>query len=54
MSKAEMKELLEKFDEHIDPMPEEQKSYILGFMEGVCQMSEKILKDKETRVFQEV
>lgn len=54
MSNLEMKNLLEKFDEQIDPMPEEQKSYILGYMEGVCQMSEKLLKEKESRVLQEV
>ena len=54
MSNAEMKERLEMLDERIDPMPDEQKSYILGFMEGVCQMSEKILQEKESRVFQEV
>lgn len=54
MSTTEMKKLLEKFDEQIDPMPEEQKSYILGFMEGVCQMSERILSEKESRVLQEV
>ena len=53
MSSAEMKTILEKFDEKIDPMPEAQKSYILGFMEGVCQMSEKMIKT-DTRVLQEV
>ena len=41
MSEKEMKSRLENLNKHIDPMPEEQKSYILGFMEGVCQMSEK-------------
>lgn len=36
---------LENLDKQISPMPEEQKSYLLGFMEGVCQMSEKQRKE---------
>ena len=47
MSEKEMKSRLENLNKHIDPMPEEQKSYILGFMEGVCQMSEKIRKESQ-------
>lgn len=45
MSINEMKSRLENLSQQIDPMPDEQKSFILGFMEGVCQMSEKL---KET------
>ena len=54
MNNTEMRNFLENFDKQIDPMPEEHKSYILGFMEGVCQMSERVLRDKESRVLQEV
>lgn len=45
MSELERKEKLEKLDKQISPMPDEQKSFILGFMEGVCQMSEKHRKE---------
>lgn len=45
MSKEERKERLENLSNRIDPMPDEQKSFILGFMEGVCQMSEKSRKE---------
>ena len=41
MSEMEMKERLEKLSHEIDPMPSEQKSFILGFMEGVAQMSDR-------------
>lgn len=44
MSKEERKERLENLCKQIDPMPDEQKSFIMGFMEGVCQMSEKSQK----------
>lgn len=47
MSELERKEKLEKLDKQISPMPDEQKSFILGFMEGVCQMSEKHRKEAE-------
>ena len=49
MSVAEMQERLNNLSEQIDPMPEEQKSYLLGFMEGVCQMSEKNRKETESK-----
>lgn len=45
MSEKEMKNRLENLDNKISPMPEEQKSFLLGFMEGVCQMSEKQRKE---------
>ena len=45
MSEKEMKNRLENLDKQISPMPEEQKSFLLGFMEGVCQMSEKHRKE---------
>jgi hypothetical protein len=45
MSEKEMKNRLENLDKQISPMPEEQKSFLLGFMEGVCQMSEKQRKE---------
>lgn len=48
MSEMEMKSRLENLNKQIDPMPEEQKSYILGFMEGVCQMSEKVRKEAQS------
>lgn len=47
MSELERKEKLEKLDKQISPMPDEQKSFILGFMEGVCQMAEKHRKEAE-------
>ena len=49
MSEKEMKSRLENLNKQIDPMPEEQKSYILGFMEGVCQMSEKNRKETDSQ-----
>jgi hypothetical protein len=45
MSETEMKKRLENLDKQIRPMPEEQKSFLLGYMEGVCQMSEKHRKE---------
>ena len=45
MSEKEIKNRLENLDKQISPMPEEQKSFLLGFMEGVCQMSEKQRKE---------
>ena len=48
MSEKEMKTRLENLSNRIDPMPDEQKSFILGFMEGVCQMSEKNRKEAIT------
>ncbi len=45
MSEKDIKARLEKLDEQISPMPEEQKSFLLGFMEGVCQMAEKHRKE---------
>lgn len=48
MSITEMKSRLESLSNKIDPMPEEQKNYILGYMEGVCQMSEKLKETNPT------
>ena len=45
MSKEERKQCLENLCKRIDPMPDEQKSFILGYMEGVSQMSEKTRKE---------
>lgn len=53
MSNVEIKIIIEKVDQQIGIMPKEQKNYILGFMEGVKQMSEKMLKEKESTVIQE-
>ena len=45
MSELEKKERLENLSKGISSMNEEQKSFILGFMEGVCQASEKHRKE---------
>jgi hypothetical protein len=47
MSEKEMKNRLENLSKNISPMPDEQKSFILGYMEGVCQMSEKQRKEEK-------
>ena len=49
MSKEERKECLENLCKKIDPMPDEQKSFILGYMEGVAQMSEKSKSAEESK-----
>lgn len=41
MSEKEKREILENLNQNIPKIPEEQKQYLLGFMEGICQMSEK-------------
>lgn len=43
MNKEKQREILEKFDN----LNEDKKQFILGFMEGVCQMSEKHRKEAE-------
>ncbi len=45
MSEEKQREILENLDKQITPMPEEQKQFILGYMEGVCQMSERNRKE---------
>ena len=49
MSKEERKERLENLCKKIDPMPDEQKSFIMGYMEAVCQMSEKSRKEASSK-----
>lgn len=41
MSEKEQREIIGRLDKKIPTIPEEQKQFILGFMEGVCQMSEQ-------------
>ena len=47
MSEKEMKNRLENLIQNIKPMPEEQKQFVLGYMEGVCQMSERNRKEEK-------
>lgn len=41
MSEKERYEMLENFNQKIPQIPEAQKQYLLGYMEGINQMSEK-------------
>ena len=41
MSSKEKREMLENFDKKLTELPEEQKQFVLGYMEGVCQASER-------------
>ena len=41
MSEQEKRKSIEKFNQKIPQIPEEQRQYILGYMEGISQMSEK-------------
>ena len=45
MSKEERIKHLENLCKQVDPMPDEQQCFILGYMEGVTQMSEKSRKE---------
>ena len=47
MSELERKERLKNLCEQINPMPEEQENFIIGFMEGVRQMAERHRKEAE-------
>lgn len=49
MSEQERKESIEKFNQKIPQIPEEQRQYLLGYMEGICQMSEKSKKKPRNR-----
>ena len=46
MSEKEKKEILENLSEKIPQLPEEQKHFLLGFMEGISQMTETKKKRK--------
>ena len=41
MSEKEAIKILRNLNQKIPHIPEEQKQYILGYMEGITQMSEK-------------
>ena len=41
MSEEKKKEILE----NLDKLPEDKKQFVFGYVEGICQMSEKNLKD---------
>lgn len=46
MSEKEKKEILDNLSEKIPQLPEEQKHFLLGFMEGISQMTETKKKRK--------
>ena len=41
MSKEKQREILE----NLDKLPEEKKQFVFGYVEGICQMSEKHQKE---------
>jgi hypothetical protein len=41
MSKEKQREILE----NLDRLPEEKKQFVYGYVEGICQMSEKQHKE---------
>lgn len=41
MSKEKQREILE----NLDKLPEDKKQFVFGYMEGICQMSEKNRKE---------
>lgn len=41
MSKEKQREILE----NLDKLPEEKKQFVFGYVEGICQMSEKHRKE---------
>jgi hypothetical protein len=41
MSKEKQREILE----NLDKLPEDKKQFVFGYMEGICQMSEKQKKE---------
>ena len=45
MSEQKQREILE----NLDRLPEEKKQFVFGYMEGICQMSERQRKDIETK-----
>ena len=49
MSEKERKEILESLDRKIPKLSEEQKHFVLGYMEGVTQRPEEVRRthDKE-------
>ena len=48
MSEKEKREILENLNKKIPQIPEEQKHYILGYMEGINQMSQKKPRKRKT------
>ena len=49
MSEKERREILENLDRNIPKLSEEQKHFVLGYMEGVTQRPEEVRRpsDKE-------
>lgn len=47
MNRKEDKEILRNVDENLKKLTESQKSFLLGYMEGVTQRPEEIRKAKE-------
>ena len=45
MSNEKQREILE----NLDKLPEEKKQFVFGYMEGICQMSERQQKDTEAK-----
>lgn len=45
MSEQKQREILE----NLDKLPEEKKQYVFGYMEGICQMSERQHKETEAK-----
>jgi hypothetical protein len=43
MSKEKQREILE----NLDKLPEDKKQFVFGYMEGICQMSEKNRKEEK-------
>ena len=49
MSEKEKIQILENLNQKIPNIPEEQKQYILVYMEGITQMSEKKPRKRKPR-----
>ena len=50
MSEQERKDILANLDKGIEALPEAQKHFLLGFMEGITQMTETKKKRKRKAV----
>lgn len=47
MSEQQKKEHLENFEEKLEQMSENDKQFVLGYMEGVCQATERYRQNNE-------
>lgn len=47
MGKEDKREFLKNMEDKIGVLDSEQKSYLLGYMEGICQASEKNRKEEQ-------